>query len=331
MKTLCLTILSFVWSVVNLLMRALVRYKILRSVSLPVRVVSIGNIQAGGAGKTPLLIYLAREAVARGLRVGVLTRGYRSLWELTGGEILPKVHSQYQRPEVKNCGDEALLIHELVPDAWIGVGANRIDSFQRLQRYQPFFDLVLLDDGFQYWKIKKDLEIVVLTPRKRSELVFRDFDSALAKADLIVFNKGGSFPANFPKRPQPVTIRMNPKLELIPLRQKKCYLVSGIGDPQFLENTLKQQQVDLCKHICCGDHYDYTLDEIKHWIQDAKQYNATLCITGKDWVKWKGLGIRSEEVVVLEPSIEFEEGPTGVFEKMLWDVLPRKSHDPTNG
>lgn len=194
---------SFIWSLASHFVRAGVSWGWIKPYHLRVRVISVGNIQVGGSGKTPLVAQIANEAHARGLRVAILTRGYKSVWEKTGGVIFPSQHTKDLQKDVtidpKLCGDEPALLHELAPYAAIAVGANRIRSYMRLvHELRWAVDLVILDDGFQHLKIHRDLDVVALTSKTRRDVLYRDFDSSLnSKSNSIfcVWTKGSNVPS----------------------------------------------------------------------------------------------------------------------------------------
>jgi tetraacyldisaccharide 4'-kinase len=119
---------SLLWSIGSWFARGTAK-----RVVLSARVISVGNIQVGGAGKTPLVAHLARQGIKRGLKVCILCRGYGGAWEADGG-VLPPQDSRAARPDGQNCGDEAALLHDLVPQAWIGVGADRAASFNEVKK-----------------------------------------------------------------------------------------------------------------------------------------------------------------------------------------------------
>ena len=117
------------------------------------RVVSIGNLTVGGTGKTPLLLELLGHP-ARPPRTAVLTRGYRSPWE-RGFYLL---HGPGPHPELLT--DEALQVNRAFPDVPLLIGKNRAHAARMAERLcSP--DLLLLDDGFQYRRLRKDLELVL--------------------------------------------------------------------------------------------------------------------------------------------------------------------------
>ncbi|MEJ5369443.1 MAG: tetraacyldisaccharide 4'-kinase [Bryobacteraceae bacterium] len=176
--------LSRLWLAGMALHRALVRPKALER-----PVISIGNLAMGGAGKTPLVRWLARELAARGIRPAVLTRGYRRASTrpvaALPGESLP----------VELTGDEPQL---LLRDgcAAVAIGADRLAASRLLIDQRAFRpDVFLLDDGFQHWKISRSLDIVLIDaidpfrggvfPAGR----LREPFSALARAGAVVVTR----------------------------------------------------------------------------------------------------------------------------------------------
>lgn len=148
-------------------------------------VVSIGNIEAGGTGKTPMTIALARELAARGLKPAIVTRGYRG--RLRGPVRVRAGH----RPE--DVGDEALLMARIS-------GTDVIKSPDRVRgalfaRSELGADLVLLDDGFQHRRIHRDLDIVLVSGDVRTGALLpagslREPADALKRADIVIHTKG---------------------------------------------------------------------------------------------------------------------------------------------
>jgi len=148
-----LNVLAAPWRLVNRIRRALYRAGVLKAKRLPKPVISVGNIAAGGAGKTPAVIAIAEHLVARGKRVAVLTRGYKT-------------------------NDEPALIKKRVPKAEVIVGKNRYANSTLAN-----CDVYLLDDGFQHLQIHRDLDIVIEVDNAR---VYREGRSALRDADFVI-------------------------------------------------------------------------------------------------------------------------------------------------
>jgi lauroyl/myristoyl acyltransferase/tetraacyldisaccharide-1-P 4'-kinase len=152
---------------VNRLRRWLYRKGLFKAKRLPKPVISIGNIAAGGTGKTPAVIAVTRFLQSRGLRVAVLTRGY-------GRE------NDYQGPitslDAGKFGDEPVLIKRAT-NATVIVGRNRYDNARDIGA-----DLFILDDGFQHLQLHRDLDVVIDAPAR----FYREGRSALKHADIVI-------------------------------------------------------------------------------------------------------------------------------------------------
>ena len=303
---------SVLWSGANRAIRAARERGLFESTRLPVRTIGIGNVQAGGSGKTPLTIRLARDAIGAGLQVAVLLRGYRGAWERTGGILTPFEPA----PSPALCGDEAALIRDQVPGIWIGVGANRTVSFEELQyaatRTGRPFDLVILDDAYQHWKILCDRYVVAVTDTKFGERVFRDDYSAVRAEDLVVLTKGEGFPAALAVHLNRVRARYRMKPGNSEVRYR---FVAAIGDPERARASLADAGYTIEEMSVFPDHHAFSLAEVEKIVEEADSTGTTILLTGKDWVKWRALGISAETIEVVEPEIEILEGET------LWKNL----------
>ena len=300
---------SLLWSVFSLLARLLAKLGFLKSVKLPVRVVSVGNIQAGGAGKTPLVAQIAREAHERGMLTCILSRGYGGEWEKSGGLISPL--APVQDPQFS--GDEAALLHGLAPHAWIGVGADRVKQFHEIMFLtQNKIELVILDDGFQHWKIKKNLEILALTSRTRFNTLFRDFAFMIRRAHLVVWTKGDHRP-NFWGRAKAIV-----KFQVAsPQSSRKYWLVTGIADPGEARKTAEKAGFQIENHVRFPDHARYEKSSVQAIFESAARASCSVLVTGKDFVKLRALGFSEGALEVLEPQIEFQEGKSE-WDRTLW-------------
>ena len=148
--------LSLVYGLVIALRRGLYQRGWLASDSAPVPVLVVGNLVAGGAGKTPLVMALVRHLQARGRQPGVVSRGYGRQSEHCL-EVLPHM-------PVSLCGDEPLLILQST-GAPVFVARRRIDALGALLAAHPQTDLVICDDGLQHYALRRDLNIAVFDDR----------------------------------------------------------------------------------------------------------------------------------------------------------------------
>gem|GEM_PF-22482 len=306
-------LVSAIWSTLSQGMRWGVRSGLIQTVRLESRVISVGNIQAGGTGKTPLVAQIAREANERGLVAAILTRGYRSVWEISGGVICPKADVNTQL-----CGDEAALLHDMAPDAYIGVGADRVKQFYEVSRVlgrHP--DLVILDDGFQNWKIRKDVEIVAITSLNRTQAYFRDWNRALLNADLLIWTKGEIKPKDYQKPLVPVRFRISQENHSARLSAPMIVLVTGIADPESARQAITRIGYRIAKHFSFSDHFQYHRPLVEEILSSLEGKNLKLAMTGKDWVKWREFGVSREQVLVFEPDLIFEEGKE-IWDRILW-------------
>jgi tetraacyldisaccharide 4'-kinase len=250
-------------------------------------VVSIGNLNVGGAGKTPAVIYLANLCSSQGRRVAVLSRGYarksRDALLVTGAEGTS--------PELT--GDEPLLIARRCPAAAVLVGANRAELAQRARRDHRA-DLILLDDGMQYRRLRKDLEIAVvdesvglgngkLLPRGP----LRETAAALARADLLWIRADAerSFPA---RGPPSIRARYAPSAVLSPtgeehpltvIRDRQAFAFAGVARPGSFVRTLRDLSARLVGTRFFADHHLFTRPELDRLLSDAKGLRAEMLVT----------------------------------------------------
>lgn len=316
MNSLFVGLASGLWSTLSGVARFSARKGWLESVKLDARVISVGNIQVGGAGKTPLVAQIANESVHRGLKTCILSRGYKSKWEAEGGVIQPDSPAC----DAQACGDEAALLHDLCPKAYIGVGADRVRQFQAVQKQvrqnsgSPI-DLVILDDGFQHWKIRKDVEVVALTSAKPSQILFRDFPHVAERADLLVWTKGDERPPSW-NRPFVVIEFQLPQVSATHA-QDNFWLVTGVADGASVSQMAAASGYRIVRHIQYSDHAGYNTSSVDKILEQASKNNARVLLTGKDWVKWRTLGTSSDEVTVIEPTVEIKEGKES-WSRVLW-------------
>ena len=312
-------LVSVLWSTLNGARRRVYDLGLLKRVVLPLPTVSVGNIEVGGTGKTPVVIALAREAIALGKTPLILTRGYRGIWEKTGGVLVPR--STAVDPRL--CGDEAALIQMLVPEAWIAVGADRARGFAaaiQVASQNPQHscaDVVILDDGHQHLKIARDWELVLLTSARPGERLFREWSSSLvnggAERRTLVWTKGLVAPEHW----SGVRALLSVESADLECRSDRLWLVSGVARPQDFEQSVRLAGWNVVRRTDFGDHSPYTAEWIAEAVKQAGREGLRLAITGKDWVKWSRLGAKREDVRVFEPSVTFEPAlPIGqIFSK----------------
>lgn len=258
----------------------------LRIERLPVPVVVVGNITAGGTGKTPLVLWLAGWLRAHGWRPGIVTRGYG------GSATLQEVTPQSDPARV---GDEPLLLarRSQLP---VYVGRDRAAAARALLAAHPACDVVITDDGLQHYRLARDIEIAVVDGERRfgnrwllPAGPLREPVSRLGRVDAIAIN-GGSFldgvrAPQYSMRLQGATFRSlrDPRLSAPPerFRDVAVHAVAGIGNPQRFFRQLRSLGLDVRPHPF-PDHYAFAADDL------AFAGDEPVLMTEKDAVKCLG-------------------------------------------
>ncbi|MEE9584412.1 MAG: tetraacyldisaccharide 4'-kinase [Candidatus Brocadiales bacterium] len=294
---LALSPFSYSYYVLLRLRELLYRYGILESVPLPVPVISVGNITMGGTGKTPLLELLTKFLLDRGKKVAILSRGYAGM----------KVGEN-------QVNDEYLEFAERLPSVPILLGRDRLSSAREaLKDYRP--DCLLLDDGFQHWKLARNLDIVVidgLEPFGNGGLVpagiLREPPNNLARANLLILSHtdlckpieiqaikkrlseiDSHIPVleavHHPLYLEDVTGR---RLEIPWLKGKKVYAFCGLGNPRSFEKTLQLTGADVETFKDFPDHHHYSTNDMAAISAEAARLGVDAVVTTqKDLVKIK--------------------------------------------
>lgn len=281
--------LSWVYAVGRALSGGLYRSGLLKSWRVGVPVVVVGNLYAGGAGKTPLAIELVRELKARGWRPGVISRGYGR----QDGAVRP-VEATSRADEV---GDEPLLIarQAAVP---VVVGADRVTAARVLRSLNPKCDVIVCDDGLQHPRLARDVEIAVLHFRGLGNgwLLpagpLREPPRRLATVDCVVLN--GEVP---PVRLERPVFRMLSELgdvyaltdprhrapidalvEEQHAKPMRIVAAAGIAAPEHFFALLRAAGLAF-EAIALPDHFDYAANPFA-----GRDYDVAL-VTEKDAVK----------------------------------------------
>ncbi len=263
-----------------------------KTTAVPAVVVSVGNIVVGGSGKTPFVLFLVKELEKRA-QVAILTRGYRS--ELEHQRIPQKARDFFHDPKAwEIIGDEPFLFcQKLKSKIW--VGKNRLSSAELSVKEGA--EILVLDDGMQYRKLKKDYEIVLveaaspladrfLLPRGH----LRELPSRLTVADLIVLR--GKDSAVFEKAREELSvwtsapcIGMSAEIT-VPEGIRKVGVFCGIANPSRFIEELKLKEVDVVETFILGDHQNISIEALKIFARKAKIKGAeALFCTEKDRVK----------------------------------------------
>ncbi|MBD3413174.1 MAG: tetraacyldisaccharide 4'-kinase [Candidatus Aminicenantes bacterium] len=297
-----LSVISWFYRLGPKVMRFLIRNHIKKQETVQIPVISIGNITFGGSEKTPLAIELIKFLLKNSQKPAFVSRGYKGEWEKKGGDLHPQDRPS---PGWRALGDEPYMAYKNASQAGIFVGKNRIQSCRLAHR--KGYDVAVLDDGFQYYSLKKDLEIVLHNPGKKTPL--RESVSSLKRAHMILVKKSGpafgqtSLSTQFPQT-QVYEYSVVPK-EIIkmetghpsppdPFRSNKVLAFCGIANPQRFIQTLLKNKIRPAGFLKFPDHYEYPQKAL-HQIRDKhRSLNSDVIITTeKDAVKLEGRSLIS--------------------------------------
>lgn len=290
-----------VYGLIVQLRQALYRRNILRSERFGVPVVVVGNVVAGGAGKTPLVIALVKHLQAQQLQVGVVSRGYGR----HGTDCLEVIPGA----PVHLTGDEPALIRRTT-GAPVFVAGRRADAVRALIAAHPATAVVVCDDGLQHYALQRDIEIAVfddrgmgngwLLPagplrepwppgRKSGSSFVLHTGQKPAFEGFVSTRQLGS--EAYPARGEPVS--------LASLRGRPLAALAGIANPEAFFRMLKETGLTLQATAALPDHHDFTDHDLE---AKALQGHVVLC-TEKDAVKLFALPGASQRQVLAVPLV----------------------------
>lgn len=248
-------------------------------------VLCIGNFTVGGAGKTPTAIVFAKSASARGLRPGVVTRGYGGSY--SGLHLVDTFHDS-----ASLTGDEPLL---LARHATVVVSADRVAAAHHLASLGC--DFIIMDDGFQSARLHVDFALLVVDAARGvgNGHVFpagplrAPLADQLHKADALLRIGAGhgadvvvdqAYKAE--KRVYDASLRPSSRM---PVVGQRFLAFAGIGNPAKFFDSVAEFGGEVAATRSFADHHAYTLDEINALVTEANENNLRLITTAKDQVR----------------------------------------------
>ena len=266
----------------------LLKKKFTKPVEFNIPIICIGNIYIGGTGKTPASILLANEFLKLGRNPVILKKYYKD-------------HS-----------DEHNLIREHFKNFILS--QNRIDGIRNAEKAN--YDCVILDDGFQDCKIKKDLIIVCFSS---NQLIgngyalpsgpLRENLSSLIDAHIVLIN--GSKDDKFEQK----ILNINKELEIFysnykptnidQFENKKLLALAGIGNPDNFFQLMEKNNLDIKEKLIFPDHYQFTKKEVENIVEVSRNKNYQIIMTEKDFFRIKDYNI--EGLKYLKVSLEIND------------------------
>lgn len=297
-------------------------------------VVSIGNLVAGGTGKTPMAQYIARHYQCLGYRPVIISRGYKGHAERKGG-VVSDGTTLLMSPEM--AGDEPFMLASCLNGIPVIVGRDRYRSgCLAINRFNP--DLILLDDGFQHIRLARDLNILLLDGRRPlgnghllPQGILREPPSAIQRADAVVLTRSeagqviaddvyhyagpkpvfqathrpvidGVLPAGqHPSHADTIQSIASQKLEA-----RRVFAFSAIARNDDFLRSVDHLKGEVVGQKAFFDHYQYTGRDLFAIGQEAKHAGADcLVTTAKDFVRIGSQSVFPLDLVVVSVAIEF--------------------------
>lgn len=290
-------------------------------------VISLGNITVGGTGKTPTAQQLARRIRDMGYNVVILNRGYRAKWH---GDVGVVSDGKKLLMDAAQAGDEAYMLAKHLPNVPVLIGPERSVTGQfAVEKFGA--EVAILDDGFQHWQLKRDLDIMLvdavnvfgneyMLPRG----TLREPLSHIQRADVCLMTKVDQAAAGscdyirekihrYNNRALIIESIHKPRvcIELsdwrsniasdgIPVEEmagKRIVAVSAIGNPASFEQTISGIGAELLESVRFPDHHEYTDVEVIDVLEQAYNGGAeAIFITEKDAVKIPDIPLDDKEV-----------------------------------
>ena len=262
----------------------------IQKVKFNIPVICVGNIFIGGTGKTPLSIHIARKLSENGKNPAIVRKYYKS-------------HK-----------DE----HKMIISYYNKLILNLNRSKGIYEALEKGYDAVILDDGFQDYKIKKNLSIICFNSNQLigNGYLFpsgplRESLGSLRNADILIINGDRSldFEQKILKIQKDLKIYYSnyKPLNIQEFENKKLLVISGIGNPENFFKILKDNQMNIQKKMVYPDHYEFTKNEMLKIIEYAKKNDFQIVMTEKDYYKIKDFSLENIKYLKVKLEIEKEE------------------------
>jgi tetraacyldisaccharide 4'-kinase len=337
---------SKVFQVAIKVRRFLYNVRIMRDSTLGVQVIAVGNLTVGGTGKTPVVEKFARELRDQGRNVAILSRGYRSKPAPFHVSLLNKLflRDDTTPPRIVSdgksllldsemAGDEPYMLASNLKDVVVLVDKDRVKSGRyAIEKFGC--DTLLLDDGFQYWKLRGRRQDIVLVDRQQpfgNEFLFprgslREPPSHVGRANYIFITKSDGQTEELRRR----LTAFNPDAGIIECIHHPLYLedvftgeqhgleiltghkvasLSGIAQPESFEQSLVKLGTELVYSKRFADHHRFTQQEVLNVINRSKKRQAQMIVTTqKDAVRFPKIDRRDLPIYFMRVEIKILSG-----------------------
>ncbi len=301
---------------------------VLRQKSLPCKVISIGNLTVGGTGKTPMVEYVANLLKGLGLKVAVISRGYRGCAQRRGGIVSEGKGIVMGRLA---SGDEPQLLAARLEEIPLLVGKDRYRVGKlAIRRFSP--SVLILDDAFQHLPLKRDLDLLLLDsmrPFGNGYLVprgaLREPMDQARRASAFVLTRWAEASRSIPELPvihtyaqgrpifrcihQPETLFLGEEkrpIELASLKGRRLFVFSGIARNEYFRESVVKLEGRVAGFLEFTDHHRYDHSDLERIWKRATDLNVdNLITTEKDYVNILTDIPSTPELLVLGIAISF--------------------------
>lgn len=274
------------------------RFNLLRSIAMPVPVIVVGNLTVGGTGKTPLVLWLVEFLRGEGYRPGIISRGYGSR------ASQPQPVTATSDPVF--VGDEPVLLARRA-QCPVWVCARRVDAASALLAAHPECNVLISDDGLQHYRLRREIEIVVVDGQRRygNSLMLpagplREPVSRLDRADAIVINGGSIAPGQYSMQLTGAlfrNLRDGSAATVADFAGKRLHAIAGIGYPPRFFAHLRQLGLAIVEHAF-PDHHAFKPADLQFENADA------ILMTEKDAVKCAAFAPRNSWVLAVDAEVD---------------------------
>ncbi len=317
----------------------------LKSYTFGKPVISVGNLTAGGTGKTPLVKWLTEELRREGLRPGIVSRGYRR----SSKDMLVVHDGVNLLVGASAAGDEPYLLARQLKNVPIIVDKDRVRGIGKLLEQFPI-DVVILDDGFQHRRAARDLDLLLLNsrePRRHYSLIpagrLREPLSGTARASMLIYTKSPDHKLpelhalikRYTTAPA-VTTKLQPELiryagsdpEVVKEIPAGSFAFCGIGDPGSFTEVIEKLGIETRTTRIFRDHQSYSA-QILHKL--SREIRATGCrvilTTEKDLVKLPRDFLESFEVFAIRIDFSWTQQGRDTISALLKKTMVYKSEE----